>query len=698
MEQELTAKLCGGGVSVRAGERKFTSGRPAELLVWETEGAPVRYACGYEETGVTKNGFWGTARVRSARGSLFCVEDRWQNGPDGEVRLKREVSVLACDGHDAGFASLFSIGEEETRPIEDYEVYIPGIWYGKNTHTVAHAFGSGMRENCCLIRATRMARPYAELYRDGIFLALAHEAPAPGCGQKETSARWLADDALQYPSLGVEARPAARLCYCFPGSEGEKNYIEPNRGWAWRCHPVRTGVRHSYSLTLFGGGAENSREALREVWRHFYRTAPPAVRRADYETVYRDGAELLDTYCQEYNKAVGLPFWTAVPEGSVCDISYQMGFVGQQTMCAYHLIRYGRENGREETAEKGRRLIDFWVRHSADRTALPRVWYNVFPASFREGYPCYTRTLADGMEGILCAARLCERLGEEKKEWKEFCLRWADWLALHQNADGSYFRAYEPDGRPAHEGKFNTSNVIRFLVNMYWWTGEERYQSAALRAGEFCFREIYAPMQYVGGTADNDNTVDKEAGMLALYAFAALYEMDGAPKWLEAACGAADFCETWTYVWEFPVRPYKGSCVFEKTGISGLSLIATGHSHADVMMAYMPYEYYRLYLWTGDTHYLEFARFLNGSARQTTDWSRKLGYVYPGLVEESGELALQYHNGLGRWLPWCTIAEIEALTRLKERFGSMDIEEIEEERRRTGRDKNGFNGCSWMRV
>ena len=74
--------------------------------------------------------------------------------------------------------------------------------------------------------------------------------------------------------------------------------------------------------------------------------------------------------------------------------------------------------------------------------------------------------------------------------------------------------------------------------------------------------------------------------------------------------------------------------------------------------------------------YLEFCRFLNGNTKQTTDWNRKLGHYYPGLVEESGELAMQYHNGLGRWLPWCTIAEIESLTRMEEKYGELDVEAV----------------------
>ena len=70
---------------------------------------------------------------------------------------------------------------------------------------------------------------------------------------------------------------------------------------------------------------------------------------------------------------------------------------------------------------------------------------------------------------------------------------------------------------------------------------------------------------------------------------------------------------------------------FDKVTFTGLSLIATGHSHADVMMGYMPYEYYRLWLWTGDEHYLEFCRFLNGNTKQTTDWNRKLVDVSAGF-------------------------------------------------------------------
>ena len=83
---------------------------------------------------------------------------------------------------------------------------------------------------------------------------------------------------------------------------------------------------------------------MREEWRHWYDVFQPEVHECDLQQVYEDGIALLDAYCQPYNKVMGLPFWTTVPEGHVCDISFQMGFVGQQTQCSYHLIRYGEKN------------------------------------------------------------------------------------------------------------------------------------------------------------------------------------------------------------------------------------------------------------------------------------------------------------------------------------------------------------------
>ena len=655
----------------------YVSENPIEIEVKESDGSRSVYHSGYTQTEWTDKGYMAASVVRTKHGSSFLVQDIYKK--DGaEITVSRKIEVVDADGHDAGFSSSFGVEDVQRTPLNDYEVFIPGIWYRHNENVVRHAFGSCPEDRHFYMRITRMAMPYVEIYHPGrkCFLVMKHLSPEPDTGIKETGAEWLVDEAFQYASMGLRSLGKTEIRYNFPGSEGEKNYIDGRIAWARRSHPVRKGVKHEYALSVWGDCAEDSYEAMRIVWRYYYDKNRPEHVPADYRQVYEDGIALLNTYCQEYNGAMGLPFWTTVPEGTVCDISFQMGFVGQQTMCAYQMMRYGYQNNDREKLFKARRIIDFWVNESAKTSVVPRVWYNAFPDTFKLDYPTYTRTAADGMEGILACCLLAEQHGEDISVWKAFCIRYGDWLAANQNPDGSWYRAYDEKGNPVHTGKFNTTNVIRYLVNLYWYTDDEKYRKAAEQAGEYCLKAVYEPMQYVGGTADNDNTIDKEAGMIAVYAFAALYELNGDKRYLKAAQGAADFCETWTYVWNYPVRPYKGNAVFDKVNFTGLSLIATGHSHSDVMMGYMPFEYYRLWRNTGDIHYLEFARFLNGNTKQTTDWERKLGHIYPGLVEESGELAMQYHNGLGRWLPWCTIAEIESLTRLEEKFGSMDIEKL----------------------
>ena len=94
-------------------------------------------------------------------------------------------------------------------------------------------------------------------------------------------------------------------------------------------------------------------------WRHWYDVFQPEVHECDLQQVYEDGIALLDAYCQPYNKVMGLPFWTTVPEGHVCDISFQMGFVGQQTQCAYHLIRMEEKRKKQEDGGEGKRDDQF---------------------------------------------------------------------------------------------------------------------------------------------------------------------------------------------------------------------------------------------------------------------------------------------------------------------------------------------------
>lgn len=653
---------------------------PAMLRIRNAAGCVEEYDRPYTQVERMEEGtFLCKALVETRNKSRFLFIDKIAiDCNKSEILVDRSVEVLNADSHDFGFSTEFGLCKREDTAGysfgRDAEVFVPGIWYKQNRGVVKDAFAPDMYHKNYYFRITRMALPYIQLgeMRTGSYFSFVHAGAEPDVGIVESDAACIIDETLQYGSLGITVDEEPMLKYIYPGSEGDVNYLDKSVSWAYRHHPVRTGVKHAYRLRIHFGSGRDSYDRMRTEWRRNYEMYQPELYTCDLKQAYEDGVSVLDTYCQEYNGVMGIPFWATVPEGTVCDISFQMGFVGQQLQCAYQLLKYGVEQNKADRKEKARKIVDFWVNMSMRDSYLPQVWYDVFPAGFKPDYPTYFRTMADGMEGILTCYLYLKKHGEDHKAWLEFCLNVADRLHELQNQDGSFYRAYGRKGEAVHCGKYNTSNIIRFLVNLFFATGEEKYAEMAKRAGEFCYHAVFEEMSYIGGTADNDNTIDKEAGMLALYAFLALYDLTKEDKWVKAASGAADFCETWTYSWQFPVHPYKGNAVFDHVNQTGLSLIATGHSHCDVMMGYCPFDYFRLYRLTGDPHYYDFGCMILYNTKQTTDCMRTHHHVHPGLVEESGELAKQYHNGLGKWLPWCTIAEIEALTRLQEWFGSME--------------------------
>jgi hypothetical protein len=422
---------------------------------------------------------------------------------------------------------------------------------------------------------------------------------------------------------------------------------------------------------------------MSHAWRIAYENIHPPVAKTDIRASYEASISLISDWAKNTKGATGIPFRLQLPEGRLEDaekINYQMGFVGQQLPLAYHLLRYGLLYKNEAIISKGEAMVDFWAANSLTEDGLPRTWYNTYPEPQWRKYNTFMRVASDGMVGALMAWDIMQNYGHSRPAWIEFCTGFGDWLVTHQNADGSWYREYKWDSKPANEGKQNTTHPIRFLIDLSKASGKEKYLKAALKAGDYCWQTVHQAFSYVGGTADNPNVIDKEAGFISMDAFLALWDINGDKRWLDAAAQAGDFTDPWTYSWNIPIPKEDTTATYPKGATTtGFSLIATGHSGADLFLAGAPFLYYRLYLGTGDEHYADIARQLLYDTKQGIDINGSLGYGHTGLCTEALTLCMGGRgrgHGVNTWLPWLTYSMIEPIVRLDEAYGFMDTPSV----------------------
>ncbi len=677
----------------RDDEAEYRCAAPVCLQLLDANGSTTWLSGGYSALEQAGDAIDCVGEIRTPSGTVFRFADRYSPGKAAEsFRFTRTVSISSPSPADAGFATRLSLCALQPTPSALSEFFVPGIWYRDNRHVPPRALAANLSEEHILIREDRMPLPLVMMRnaKSGVTLALFHVQPdGRTCAEDRTADR-LIDARLQFASLGICSPQNPTVTFHYPGTEGERSYLRGPRGqggprpgprWAERFHPVQPNVQHAYHVLIHVSRPPDFPEAMRCVWRVGLSAAQPAVEPVDLAAVSRVSHQLLIDLSRDYNGVPGLPFKLALPGGQLVndlDVSYQMGFVGQQLPAAHCLLRFGLEHRRGDVVSKGEAIVNFWSTNSLTPTGLPRTWYDPFPEPHWRQYNTFLRVATDGMVGALQAWDIMQRFGHPRPDWLLFCRRFGDWLISHQNDDGSWFREYDFDSAPASNSKLNSTHPIVFLLALSRATNDPKYRASAMRAAEFCYANVHQTFAYVGGTPDNPNVLDKEAGLIALEAFLAVHDVSGQARWLEAARRAGDFAETWMYGWDVPIPPESRAISFPPGRRSvGLSLIATGHSGADLFMARAAFLYYRLYILTSDSHYAEVARLTLYNTRRFVDVDGSLGYARPGLCTEALTLAPPRGHGVNVWLPWLTVGMLEPLIKLEDVFGRLDIAEAD---------------------
>ncbi len=720
----------GYGIAIsKDGSPEFLNRSPAELIVLDriyryrsfsedryddrwTHDPRQEYSSPYGRVSLEGEELFCSAVVTTIHGASVEFTDRYRVSPDGRgFCFSRTAEVLSENIKECGFMTRFSLYDPDTVNLMDYDVFAPARWYKKNRQTVGdcpfndersqaygHTFGSDYSHDYFYIREMALPLPMMAIQKErtGAWLALYHlnpELSSPSEAGLDHTGRMVSEK-IQFGSLGIKKKPVPSLGYCYPGSEG--NYhtspikhsanhprqadVDKDLDWNYKAHPLETGMSHSYTLGICVSRDDGFRMAMRNSYRLGFDWIQPPKVEADLERIYQAHMDLLDRYCEPYGGAMGVPFSVGL-DGRIDSISYQFGFVGQQVSIGYHFLREGYRRGKESFLHKGREILRFWVENALSPQDIPMTWYDPLVPRFRN-YPSFTRMVADGCEFVLKAYQLEKEHGNPHPQWLDFCIRVADKFLSLQGEDGSFARAYTWEGTVHHPDKGGTPQILRFFVWMYQETGADKYLDCANRIAEFSYEFVHKPFRYIGGTPDNDNVFDKEAGILVFYGFLELYEVTREPRWLEVAIGAADYTENWIYTYPVPVQgDYIGNPYRQVTLLGQSPVTIFGGAGGDNFMSFTTTYYYRLYRITGDTHYRDYAIFAQNASKSATDWKGTFGYAFPGLSPEGvGAPNMEFAGGFSYWIPWASMAQVEPMCDLEDRYGYKSIEQVEAHR------------------
>lgn len=677
----------GKNMSLQTGDTRYSSLNAPYVITMEVNGETLNGY--YSSVNEVQESLVCTARLKSNHGTLFHIKDVFTPDTENHFRMNRKVIIEKAGKEDDYFNSYFGLTLQRKTEIIDFEFFVPGIWYNNNQFLRPDALSSDYNDNYFYFREDRLPLPLVSAREkvSGLAINMIHLDANPETFYGENGVQRIVDERMQFGSLGFTETDSHSILFVFPGIEGEMTYVGrfpegKRKGFAYRSHPIKTGVKHSYSLTFGFNQTKNFPNMVETVWKQAWDKYTPSIYKMDVKDAYEASIEVLDAYLLNLNGAPGWPFSIYLPNGVARAYNYQMGFIGFQISNGYFLLRKGLESNNQEYVRKASDVIDFWVNNSQMENGLIRTWADAYVdrgVTWRD-YETYMRVAAGGMEGMMGAWNIMKKHGNDRPEWLAYCKRYGDWLTNNQEEDGSFYLRYDwKTGKPTHDSKYTTTNIIRFLIELYSVTQDKRYLDTALKAGEFSYDFIHRDYLYVGGVIDNPNVKDRESGQMAIYAFLALYDVTGNEKWKEAAIQAARYTETFMFAYHVPMAINDTLTDFPKDkSIVAQTLIATGHSGIDNGLAFSSFQYYRLYLITGDSHFLEMARLIQNNTLSIMDLDGKLRYRYRGLLTECFNPQTNRGHSVRQQLPWNQASILEPMHRFMDAFGEWDIDVIEQ--------------------
>lgn len=672
---------------------------PARIEIYDGSGDVRALAVPYDSVTRTADGVTASARVPDHGRAMFRILDRWTMRGD-VLTVDRQVTPLA--DAPGGFSSSVAFQADRSTAWNDVRFLAPGILYGDPTYDGERSPGGTLAfaAHRMMLREDILPAPlFAISFAGGASLSILDPTPRGDTIEADTTlaAPAIVDRRIQVGAIGAEQTGAAPMTmgFSFPASValysgGRKKVTDPvptapapPPDWARRYHPVVRGASDSYRVSFRIGQGERFPDVTRNAWRWAWSTLHPAVRYLDVDETRRVLIDHLEAQAATIDGRTAEPFVLSTVSDGPRQWNWTMagmGFVTKNLECADELLREGdRDPGPrgQQMRKTGLAIIRSMIEALHDiplqatgydlRTGKP--WDHIWLAP-------WLRNATEDMRALMLAYRRESDKGRPHPEWLAWVRAYSDWLIAQQRPDGSFPRRWKPGSNEAAEPSGTTSYApVPLLVLMSKETGDPRFLSAAVRAGDYAWSTWGQRGLFIGGASDNPNITDKEAGMLSMEAYTSLYEATHDPKWLDRARAAADFAESWIWIWDLPmpVDADDASLHWKKgvptIGLQGITALSAGG--ADEYLDWAVPSYAKLYTLTNDPHYLDVARILLHDTKAMV--------AMPGRLYDMRGTGWQQENwrmgpgGAGRgvgshrfWLPWISANHLHGIMVLQD--------------------------------
>ena len=675
----------------------ITIGGPNSPLLSQPEPARVEVSDGsvggvhefnapYSQVARTSTGVEATATIHSSPTVSFLVRDIWQLHEE-VLSVQRTVTVEGSTSRGFSSAIVFSA---PNLVWEDASYFAPGVLYADPTYDGERSPGGTLlyAAHHLSFREDILPAPLLGLYfRGGASVTILDPMPRGDTTEAESQLAQpeMTDARFQFGSLSVTQPQGTPLEFGFKYPGSIQGYFAGHGSspiFIRRYHPIRAGFSQSYRVAFRLAHNPTFRSFTRDAWRWSWNTLKPPIHEIDIPAVRRVLVDHLAAQVTEINGNTGVPFvrstiddshnwnWTMVA----------MGFVGKDLDCADALLREADRDPSPRGAHMralGLAIIATMI-HGLPSVPLPatgidlttgQAWDHIWLAP-------WLRNATEDMRVLMLAYRREAKLGRPHPEWLAWVCRYCDWLIEQQRADGSFPRRWKPSSNEAAEPSGTASyNAVPVLVLMSEITGDDKYRAAAIRAADYTWIQYGSRGLFIGGASDNPNITDKEAGLLSLEAFLALYEDSRELKWLDYAQAAGDFAESWIWIWNLPMPADADDALLHwKRGVSTVGLQGITALHAGGADEYLDCAvalYARLYNYTHESHYLAVTQLL---LHDTKSMVALPGRLYdmrgPGWQQENFGLGPGPRGrGVGShrlWLPWVSANHLHGINALEE--------------------------------